>query len=621
MSQSQELFGSIYERGDIVFRQDDPGDTMYIIQCGAVEVSQRRGKREVILACLERDDFFGEMALIDDQPRSATVTVIRRARLLPLTRTSLLKRVHEDPGVALHLLKVLCNRIKFVDHRLEEMVDANETFRLTLEDSRGTTEQSQSLSEEQCSLPPDAPQRHLAQECDVQHANFWPGKDDCISYKPGEIIFSEGDPGHVMYIIIKGSVQIALGKQKDKCLLARLDANDFFGEMALITTLPRTATAFAITDTRLLPVDRQTFFQQVKRKPGLALYILQVLIMRLRESEEALTRPEASLELLRRSIPLPLKKKGAVKVAIISLSTCGGCTAVLLEQQEMLTKLLEGVEVTCCSMLTDSGDICDADIAIVDGAVRIEEEAENLKEARFRNRYLVAWGTCASFGGIPAMANQFPLEELIEESYGHTLDPFSHYLSGGKSVNRTSYQDKELALLQRAGKLNDFVRVDYYLPGCPPPLDLLAHLIKEIQGDKQVSKSSKIVCAQCNRKPPKIPVKRFRIFPGKTWGANHCFTSRGAFCLGSVTKGGCGAICPRSGLACWGCRGPSEGALKKMSSGDSLEHILLSSFSRRCKLDEAEIRPALRVMRKRGSSVLDFAQNFASGFYRHSKLR
>jgi CRP-like cAMP-binding protein len=90
MSQGEDLFGVIYEKGEVVFQPGDFGDTMYIIQSGAVEISQIHGKREIVLALLEKGEFFGEMALLDDHPRSATVTAICQTRLLPLTRSSLL---------------------------------------------------------------------------------------------------------------------------------------------------------------------------------------------------------------------------------------------------------------------------------------------------------------------------------------------------------------------------------------------------------------------------------------------------------------------------------------------------------------------------------------------------
>ena len=86
MESGPELFGKIYKKGEPIFHQDEPGDEMYIIQSGAVEVSVFQDNRKVVLTLLGKGDFFGEMALLDSKPRSATVTAITRTRLLTLSR-------------------------------------------------------------------------------------------------------------------------------------------------------------------------------------------------------------------------------------------------------------------------------------------------------------------------------------------------------------------------------------------------------------------------------------------------------------------------------------------------------------------------------------------------------
>jgi F420-non-reducing hydrogenase small subunit len=623
MSTGEELFGSIYERGAVIFRQGEPADRMYVVQSGAVEITWGHRKQDIVLNVIERGDFFGEMALIDNRPRSATATVIRRARLLPITCTSLLERIRKDPGgVTLRLLKVLCHRIGRADGRLRAMVDADETLRIALEGSRDEVIDARPLSVSGFLLGPNANERPLPQGLTIQLADLWSASQECISFNSDEIIFRQGDAGDVMYIIGEGEVEISQGKGQDKCVLARLGANELFGEMALITSDPRTATALALRETRLLSIKRENFIEQVRRNPELALYILQVLIIRLREKERAFLAPKDSLDVLRRSLSPPLKKKGAIRVALISLASCGGCSGVLLQDQEELAELLERIRISCCAMLTDRAEICEADIAIVEGAVRVQEDEENLKEARHKNRYLVAWGTCAAFGGIPAMANEYPLDELIEESYGRTLDPFAYYLSGAIGVDPAiTYQERDLVLLHRAGKLDDFVKVDYYLPGCPPPLSVLVDFVKELRGERQVISPRKAVCAECNRKSTKIPGEDSWTLPRSDWAESHCLSSRGAVCLGFVTRGGCGAVCPRSGFGCWGCRGPSEAAFKRLARGDSFEDIVISGLASRSRLAEAKAKPKVRIMRRRGHSSLNFAQSFVHGVYGRGKHR
>jgi F420-non-reducing hydrogenase small subunit len=624
MSMGEELFGTIYEKGEVVFRQGDPGDTMYIIQSGAFEVSQLRDDQKFVLAFLGKGDFFGEMALIDKHPRSATVTAIRRSRLLPLTRASLLERTRHDPGVVLHLLKGLSQRIEKTNNLLRSVVQGDETLLSLLEISRGQCpiesqpdivlkREKDSLSFKESQMTQELEDITMQKQLQPQALHFSKDQKECIWFEPGDTVFHQEDHGDAMYIILEGEVEISQESEKDRYLLARLCPGEFFGELAIIADQPRVATASVAKRTQLLPIKRDEFFEKMKAEPELALYILQVLIMRLRGMLSFMEAPEKSSSKVLCNIPPSLHKKGSIRTAIISLSTCGGCPAVLLEDHEELLKLLEKVHISYCPMLIDEREIGDVEVAIVDGAVRVKEDEEKLLEARNKSRYLVAWGTCATFGGIPALANQYDLEELIEESYGQTQDPFAYYLSGARGVGKTAYQESELRMLRRLGKLNDFVKVDYYLPGCPPKISILSQLVNELRGEGQTIKPRPIVCSECNRKTLKTHfVESICAFPRPEWKSDHCFVSLGALCMGFVTKGGCGAVCPQAGLPCWGCRGPSESTLKRLDEGSSFEEIILKSLVIRTRQIEENVKPLLKIARRRTNSSLNFRQNFVS---------
>ena len=176
-------------------------------------------------------------------------------------------------------------------------------------------------------------------------------------------------------------------------------------------------------------------------------------------------------------------------------------------------------------MLIDKAEIGDVEVALVDGTVRVKEDEEKLIEARRKSRYLLAWGTCAAFGGIPAFANQYELEDLIKESFGQTKDAFAYYLSGTRGIDWATYQEQEneLRLLRRASKLDEFVRVDYYLPGCPPRVDILVQFLNELKGEGEVSKPKTIVCSECSRKHVKIPTEHFWISPRPAVGFKSLF--------------------------------------------------------------------------------------------------
>ena len=624
MTHGEDLFGITFKKGETIFSQGDMGDTMYVIQSGAVEISQYRNNAKTVLALLERGGFFGEMALIDNHPRSASATAISPCRLLPLTRSSLTERIRRDPGVVVHLLKTLCERINDTNLTLKTKVQNDERLRFILESGRRETEVARrqavdGQTAEQGGMSPDKQavsrqneKASAAQDSASSMATLSINRHECSSFKAGETIFDQGDLGDSMFIIIEGEVEISQGSDPDKYILASLGPGDFFGETAIITEQPRTASASASKKTLLLPMNQNDFLKRIQMEPELALYILQGLIIRLRKMLTVLASPEKSLSSMMNNLPPILKKRSRVKTAIISLSTCGGCAATFLEDQAALISLLEKVKISYCPMLMDKAELGDVEVALVDGMVRVKEDEEKLIEARRKSRYLLAWGTCASFGGIPAFANQYELEDLIKESFGQTKDAFAYYLSGTRGIDRATYQEQEseLRLLRRASKLDEFVRVDYYLPGCPPRVDLLVQFLNELRGEGEVSRPKAIVCSECSRKHVKMPTDYFWVSPRPQWDSSHCFTSRGSICMGFITKGGCGAVCPQGGLPCWGCRGPSEVALKKMQDGNSYDEFILNSLVNRHQHLEDQIKSVIRIFRKHGNSSLKFNRNF-----------
>jgi CRP-like cAMP-binding protein len=101
--------------------------------------------------------------------------------------------------------------------------------------------------------------------------------------KAGEIIFKEGDPGAEFFVIQSGKVDIQLGNR----LLGTLGDHDIFGEMALIDPAPRSATAVAKTDVKLVPVTEKQFLFLVSRTPYFALNVMRTLVRRLRAQNAA----------------------------------------------------------------------------------------------------------------------------------------------------------------------------------------------------------------------------------------------------------------------------------------------------------------------------------------------
>ena len=249
-------------------------------------------------------------------------------------------------------------------------------------------------------------------------------------YEKGEIVCRQGDPGDEMYIIQSGAVEVSSRRDGHKVILTILEKEDLFGEMSLIAGGLRTASAKARSPVRLRSISREDMLTGIRSDPETGLLFLRILIDRLRVMTSALEEPQKSLKTLRHAVLPKFKAIDTITIGFSSLSSCGGCAAMLVRSPDELSRVTDKVQVRYCPMLMDQEQILETDIAVVDGAVRTREDEEKLTEVRRKSRFLIAWGTCAAFAGLPALANAFELEELIEETYGQSIDPFSYYLRG-----------------------------------------------------------------------------------------------------------------------------------------------------------------------------------------------
>ena len=104
--------GRMYRDGEIIVRQGELGDCMYVVQDGAVEVFIESEDQQIQLNILGKDEFFGEMAIFDHEFRSATVRALGPARILTIDHRNFLQRIHEDPSLAYRLMQVMSERVR-----------------------------------------------------------------------------------------------------------------------------------------------------------------------------------------------------------------------------------------------------------------------------------------------------------------------------------------------------------------------------------------------------------------------------------------------------------------------------------------------------------------------------
>ena len=133
--------GRTYQDGEVIIRQGEPGDRMYVIQSGSAAVIAQTGGREIHIADLKAGDIFGEMALFQQETRSATVRAVGEARLISIDRKGFLRRVNEDPSLAYRILQQMSGRIRKMNadfSQLKQEVRQIQKERRTFKERRTT---------------------------------------------------------------------------------------------------------------------------------------------------------------------------------------------------------------------------------------------------------------------------------------------------------------------------------------------------------------------------------------------------------------------------------------------------------------------------------------------------
>jgi len=167
------------------------------------------------------------------------------------------------------------------------------------------------------------------------------------------------------------------------------------------------------------------------------------------------------------------------KIATTSLAGCFGCHMSVLDIDERILKLVELVDFDKSpidDLKTFTGRCA---VGLIEGGCANEENVEVLREFRKHCDVLIAVGECAIMGDIPAMRNMVPLKECLDEAY-----------LNGPSVHNPSGQvpnDPEIPLLlNKVRPVNEVVKIDYFLPGCPPSADTIWQALTALLGGKPV---------------------------------------------------------------------------------------------------------------------------------------
>lgn len=252
---------------------------------------------------------------------------------------------------------------------------------------------------------------------------------------------------------------------------------------------------------------------------------------------------------------------GRVSVATTWLQSCSGCHIALLDMHEELLDVLSAIDIKY-SPIVDIKEVPKTDVGIVEGSVSNQDNVEMLAKFRERSKTLVAFGTCACFGGIPGLRNLFKREDLFRRGYIETESTVDGRVPAGPEIP---------ALEEYVKPLNQLVQVDYYIPGCPPLPSTIKHtLVALVTGGKPEVKR-KNLCEECDRTKKKMLVASRDFLTDSVLSPHEldhidrtlCFLEQGVLCMGPATCEGCGARCLAGNMPCRGCMGPPPDAIEQ----------------------------------------------------------
>ena len=123
-------YGRLFRKGEVIFREGDAGDKMYIIQSGKIRISKRTRDRETTLAILSDGDFFGEMAIIDKEPRSATAAAIEDCKVVILDDEVFETQIRANPKIVMQILRKMSSRLRDADRQIKTLTFRDSSSRV-----------------------------------------------------------------------------------------------------------------------------------------------------------------------------------------------------------------------------------------------------------------------------------------------------------------------------------------------------------------------------------------------------------------------------------------------------------------------------------------------------------
>ena len=308
-----------------------------------------------------------------------------------------------------------------------------------------------------------------------------------------------------------------------------------------------------------------------------------------------------------------------LKFAFYWAASCGGCEIAVLDINEKILDVAELADILFWPVAVDTKykdveamEDDNIDVCFFNGAVRTSEQEHIAKLLRKKSKIMVSFGACAVNGGIPGLANVTNREEIFSESY---TDNLSTDNPDGK-VPCTSYkvQEGELTLpdvYDTVNTLHQVIDVDYFLPGCPPPPELIMDAVGVIASGELPPKGAvlaplKSVCDECEYEKSEKRIGAVKRIYEVEKLEDKCLLEQGIICMGPATRGGCDARCLDANMPCTGCGGPTPNSMDQGAKMISALGSILG-IEGEVDMDDEEVQ-----------AILDQVRDMIGTFYKYT---
>ena len=267
------------------------------------------------------------------------------------------------------------------------------------------------------------------------------------------------------------------------------------------------------------------------------------------------------------------------KFAMYWAASCGGCEIAVLNIHEKILDVDANFDVVFWPVAMDAkykdveamedGSIL---LTLFNGGIRNDENEHLAKLLRRKSKLLVAFGSCATEGCIPGLANLSDAREIVTTAFNTISTDNPKHIYPMTSYDVPEGEIHIPKILPVLKTLDQVVDVDYYMPGCPPESHQIAAVIdlvvQVLQGKAELPPKGSVigagnstVCDECKRTRNIKTIKSFKRIWDIEIDPELCLLEQGIPCNGIATRSGCNARCPSAGAQCIGCYGPAEGVM------------------------------------------------------------